>query len=344
MRRLPRCLALASVLLMLAACGTQPAPGGGSTPVGSGPATPPRAVTSQAVAKDGGLECPASIRDGRGTTVPEKPQGVDGGARLLPDREPLSLVDCAYPVLDVRATSPSGPPFALTKRTLVGDERIHDVVELLTWAPRNGTQARMCTAIGGNETVHLVGARYDDAIVWVASLAEPNRCSTATNGDFTSYLSAGFELDGWFLDRPSGPEKPGPCEQWRVGRLGDDLSLAPDGEPTVTVCRPTNTGQQARGLTPDQSRQVVQALRALRTRPTDHSCNGGDPGAGNDFRLVLHYPRGNDVVIHVMPSCTPQLMSGSLEAKDAAQVIDLVEQWSAPVPGYDPNGSVSSTG
>jgi hypothetical protein len=343
MRRLPRCLALASVLLVLAACGTQSTPGGVSTPVGSRPATPPRAVTAQAVAKDGGLECPASVQDGRGTTVPEKPQGVDGAARLLPDRAPLSLVDCAYRVVEIQAASPSKPPFALTKRTHVATDRVDDVVELLAWAPRGDARGRVCTMIGGDETVHLVGARYDDAVVWVASLAEPNGCSTATNGDFMSPLAAGFWLEQWFGNGPAGPKR-GACDGWATGRLGDDVSLAPDGEPTVTVCRPTNSGQQAHRLTRDQSRQVVDALRGLRTRATDYSCGDGDPAAGNDFRLVLQYARGNDVVIQVLPSCTPQLMSGSLDAKDAGPVIDLVEQWSAPVPGYDPNGSVSSTG
>jgi hypothetical protein len=58
---------------------------------------------------------------------------------------------------------------------------------------------------------------------------------------------------------------------------------------------------------------------------------------------VLDYDRGNDAVINVIPSCRPQLMSGTLEAEDATPVIALVQRWSPPVPGYDPNGSVSST-
>jgi hypothetical protein len=300
-------------------------------------------VTAQPVAGDGGLECPASIRDARGTSVPERPQGVDGGARLLPDRQPRSVVDCAYPVLDLRATLPSGPPYRLASRTLVTGDRMDDVVELLASAPRGDGGGRACTAIGGDETVHLVGVRFDDAIVWVASLAEPNRCSTATNGDFISPLAVGSTLEQWFGTPGRKDPNQGGCHPWTSGRLGDDRSLAPDGDPTVMVCRPTSTGQQVLQLRRDQSRQVVQALRALATPPTDHTCAGGDPQPGEDFRLVLDYDRGNDVVINVVPSCRPQLMSSTLEAEDATSVIGLVERWSPPVPGYDPNGSVSST-
>jgi hypothetical protein len=218
-----------------------------------------------------------------------------------------------------------------------------DVVELLASAPRGDGGGRACTAIGGDETVHLVGVRFDDAIVWVASLAEPNRCSTATNGDFISPLAVGSTLEQWLGTPGRKDPNQGGCHPWTSGRLGDDRSLAPDGDPTVMVCRPTSTGQQVLQLRRDQSRQVVQALRALATRPTDHTCAGGDPQPGEDFRLVLDYDRGNDVVINVVPSCRPQLMSSTLEAEDATSVIGLVERWSPPVPGYDPNGSVSST-
>lgn len=345
MRRLPHCLAAAVMLLALASCGNVPAPDDGS---GSGSAPPPaqarlRPVTAQPVAQDGGLDCPASITDREGMVVPQQPQGVDAGQRLLPDRRPVSLVDCAYPVLDIGATTETGPPYRLRTRTVVTGERVDEVVELLAWAPRDVGRPRGCTAMGGDETVHVLGARYEDAIVWVSSLAEPNRCSTATNGDFVSSLPAGYQLDQWF--RPGATPLPATetCP-WSQGRLGDDLALVPEGEPAVTVCRPTNAGMRAVPLTPDQSRQVVDALRALRTRATDHTCGEGDPSAGNDFRLVLGYPRGNPVVVSVIPSCRPQLMSGSLAAEDAGPVVSLVEQWSPPVRGYDPGGSVSSTG
>lgn len=345
MRRLARLAttSFAGVLLLASTgCGNQAAPGGGSVPEPRTP-TPPRAVAAQPVEPDGGLQCPASITDRAGRSVPARPQGLDGGARLLPDRAPLALVDCAYPVLDIRATTSSGPPFVLARRTLVTGKRAGEVVGLLAWASRDDGRDRACTEIGGNETVHLVGARYDDAIVWVASLAEPNRCSTSTNGDFVSPLSAGYRLEQWFGADPVQEADQG-CGGWSQGRLGDDVSLAPDGGPSVTVCRSTPDGQQATRLTADQSGRVVAAIRSLHTGPLDRGCADAAPGSGTDFRLVLGYPRGPDVVISVVPSCTPQLSGSRLRADDARAVIDLVEQWSPPTVGYDPDGTVSSPG
>ncbi len=336
-RQVPRSFATVTVgfmLLALAGCGTQTSPGGNATTGPSTPAASVRPVTTQPVAQDGGLECPASITDREGMTVPEKPQGVDGHARLVPDRQPVSLVDCAYQVRDVKATAPAQPPFKLDKRTLVAGDRVDAVVGLLAWSPVGEKHLRGCTMIAGDEIVHLVGARYDDAIVWVSSLAEPNRCSWSTNGDVTSPASVGFQLEEWFGNRLGAHPATGACDTWSQGRLGDDRSLAPEGDPTVTVCRQTAKGTQATKLTPDQSQQVVKALRALHTRPTGHACTGGDAGSGTEFRLVLDYGRGPGVDIAVTPSCTPQLQGSALEAADAKPVVNLVEQWSPPVAGH----------
>ena len=51
-------------------------------------------------------ECPLTITDAEGMTVPQPPQGaVDGMARLVPNRDVASLVVCSYPVLDMMTGS-----------------------------------------------------------------------------------------------------------------------------------------------------------------------------------------------------------------------------------------------
>lgn len=340
MRRLPRPLAAVPVglLLLAAACGSVTSPDGP-------PPTQPRTFNAQAVAADGGLECPATVTDREGLTVPAMPQGVDGRSRLLPDRQPSSLVDCAYPVVDNGAATPTGPPFAMAKRTLATTSQVDDVVALLAWAPLDTGRGTVCTMIAGPEAVHLIGARYDDAIVWVAALAEPNRCKPATNGDFRTPLPVGYQLDQWFGARPTDSPPQPACDRRVGGRLGDDVALVPDGDPIVTVCRPTGSGMREHRLSTDQSRQVVSALRSLPTEPAHQMCAASTtPDGAKEFRLVLDYGRGPDVIIDVTPDCQPELLSSARSADDAGAVIDLVEQWSRPVAGYDPDGSVSSTG
>lgn len=335
-------------VLALSACGTATAPGpGGSTQPSiprSATTGPLRPVTDQAVAADGALECPATISDRQGMTVPQPPQGVDGNARLLPDRVPESLVVCRYPVMKIMATTPIEPPFARATRTVVPAADRAEVVELLTWAPRGDGSPRPCTQMAGDETAHLVGARYADAIVWVAALADANRCSGSTNGDFLSRAPLGVDLEGLFGPRPALPKPTQTCAMWSTGRLGDDETLAPEGDPIVTVCRTAVDGtQQPTVLTVDQSREAVAALRGMPTRPATGACEGGDGSTERDLRLVLTYAAGPGVVVNVSPRCTPAVMGGGLESASADALVSLVEQWSAPIPGPDPDGSVSST-
>ena len=325
-------------VMALVACGMTPA-GGGAVSRG-----PSRTLTSQPLDADGVLECPPTITDPQGMTVPQPPQGaVDGMARLLPNRDVASLVVCSYPVLDMMTGSLTSP-YPLKKRTVLSAAQRTEVVDLLTWAPRGDGSNKPCTEMGGDETVHLVGATYRDAIVWVAAKADPNSCATSTNGDFVSTAAVGVVLDELVRAREPAPAPTGPCTARTFGRLGDDVSLAPDGDPEVTVCRNTAGGAQAAtSLTPDQARRVVAALRRLSVRSTSQTCAGGDDrDYSRDFRLVLQYRAGPDVVLNVLPECQPQLLGGGLEAEDATEVVDLVEQWSAPVPGYDPDEPVSS--
>ncbi|KRB47970.1 hypothetical protein [Terrabacter sp. Root181] len=331
--------------LALAACGTAAAPQPGETSLATGPV---RAVTDQPVEADGALRCPESVGSvdlSKPAAVPQKPQGIDGAARLLPDRDPASVVVCGYPVVDIMATTPLSPPFRLAKRSVASESQRAALVEAMTWAPRVTGGPGVCTLMAGNETAYLVGAAYGDAIVWVSALADANACSTSTNGDFPSGPGPAVVLDQMFGTRTPPPEAVAACSRSSWGRLGDDQTLAPTGDPTVTVCRDLVDGTvRATQLDAAPSAQVTAALRALPTKPTDQTCQGSDKTSDARFALVLAYAVGPAVRINVDPACTPSVLGSGLESQDAGSLVDLVEQWSPPIPAPDPNGSVSSDG
>jgi hypothetical protein len=330
--------------LALAACGTAAAPQPGETSLAAGPV---RAVTDQPVEADGALRCPESVGSvdlSKPAAVPQKPQGVDGAARLLPDRDPASLVVCGYPVVDIM--KPISPPFRLAKRTVASDAQRAELVEALTWSPRDTGAQQVCTAMARNETAYLVGASYGDAIVWVSALADANACSTSTNGDFRSGPGPAVLLDVMFGTRSRPSADVVACNRASWGRLGDDRSLAPEGSPTVTVCRDAADGTvKVTRLDTAQSAEVTAALRALPTKPTSQTCQGSDQAKeGRRFALLLTYAVGPPVRVNVDPDCAPAVLGFNLESADAGSLVDLVEQWSPRIPGPDPNGSVSSDG
>lgn len=325
-------------VLSLAACGTAGPP----VPGGSAPTGPLRSLSTQATASDGGLECPAAIDDPQGMSVPVLPEGLDGNARLVPDREPTSLVVCSYPVLDAFGATPLAAPYAVRSRTVPDGAVRAGIVEALTWAPRGRPEGKVCTAMGGNETVHLVGATYEDAIVWVAAKADPNSCSGATNGDFTSRAAVGVVVEGLLGSHEPLALATGGCDTRTLGRLGDDRSLAPSGDPRVTVCRLASSGEpRATRLDTGQSEQVVDALRRLAVRPTNGTCEGAEGDAGRDFRLVLAYAAGPDAVVNVVSGCVPPVLGLGVEADDADAIVGLVEQWSKPIARPDKDAPVS---
>ena len=340
--------------LALSACGTEASPGAGGS--GSATTTPSpgatRSMTTPATMPDGALSCPATITDRAGMTVPQPPSGVDGTARLLPDRTASSMVVCAYPVLDISATTPLAPPFTMASRTVATSAGRAALTDRLAWAPRGGGTPGPCTAIGGDETAYLVGAVYGGSapgVVWVAAKSGPNSCSPATNGEFVARAGVGDDIEAIFTERlPSPISSAGAaCVVHSSGRLGDDRSLAPDGQPSVTVCRPGRDSQIPTVLDAGQSAQVVAALRALPAASTTGTCSMADAAQNSRqraFRLVLRYPAGPPAVVDVSPGCRPELIGAGLQAGAAASVIKLVEQWSKPLPYLDPNGSVSSNG
>ncbi len=327
----------------LAACGSTPSPGTGATTPPAATAGPNRPVTAQPVDADGALLCPRSLASADGLTVPQKPQGLDGNARLLPERDPASLVVCAYPTMTVTSSAPPTAPYRLTQRTLATAEQRRQVVDLLSWAPRWNGQENVCTMMAGDETAYLVGVRYDDAIVWVAAKADANACSKATNGDFTSGAPLGVPLRALLAATPDPAGAR--CDARTFGRLGDDHTLAPEGAPLVTVCRVAADGStKPTALDASRSAQVVAALQALPTRPTSHTCNGSGAATDRRFHLVLTYPQGPAVRVDVDPDCGPPVRGGGVESAQVGEVVGLVEQWSPRIPGPDPNGAVSSGG
>lgn len=360
-RRDARTLALAlCTTALLAGCGASPSasgvapatpaspPGTSSGPSGTSSGATVRPVASQDVAGDGGLACPGSVVSADGTTVPHPPEGIDATTRLLPQREPTTLVVCAYPSMTVTRTPPLAPPFALGERRVLTGELRSEAVDLLTWSPRWNGREKICTMMASDETAYLVGATYGDAVVWVAALADANTCSRASNGDFVSGAAVGVPLRELLTDQPL-PAGPVPadatCGRRSFGRLGDDRSLAPVGDPVVTVCRLAANGQQQETvLDASRSAAAVARLRALDTRTSGQVCQTTSADADRRFTLVLTYPQGPPVRVTVDPSCTPAVLGSALESDRADSLVDLVEQASPPIPAPDPDGSVSSVG
>src|SRR4051794_4833598 len=114
-------LVASATALSLAAC-VQLAPrssSDGQTSLPAVPTSPLRPVDAQRLSADGGLECPAALDSADGLIVPEKPQGVDGAARLLPGRDPASLVVCSYPTMRLTASTPLTAPFPRSERRVL---------------------------------------------------------------------------------------------------------------------------------------------------------------------------------------------------------------------------------
>jgi hypothetical protein len=245
--------------------------------------------------------------------------------------------------MDISAAQPLSAPFKLTQRSVATPEQRRELTDLLAWAPRWNGQPQVCTMMAGNETAYLVGAMYGDAIVWVAAKDDPNSCSQSTNGDFVSGAALGVPIHAMFGGGEPTPTQPDACVGTSWGRLGDDQSLAPEGDPKVTVCRlAADSTYHSTPLDADHGRQVLAELRRLKTEPTGHTCEGSGKVSPSRFTLLLSYEAGPQVRIHVDPECAPQVLGTSLQADDASSLVHLVEQWSPPIPGPDPNGSVSS--
>ena len=194
--------------------------------------------------------------------------------------------------------------------------------------------------MAGDETAYLVGATYGDAIVWVAATADANACSRGTNGDFVTGDPSACRSRRCSAGRAMPDGKP--CDSSGLGRLDDDRTLAPEGSPLVTVCRLDTQGTwQATQLDAARSAEVVALLRSLPTQPTDGVCEGSGDRSDARFSLVLRMPRARRAHQR-RPRVQPGRARGGVESPDAGALVALVEPWSPPIPGPDPDGSVSS--
>ena len=183
---------------------------------------------------------------------------------------------------------------------------------------------------------------YGDAIVWVAATADANACSRGTNGDFVTGDPVGVPLAAMLSGQAMPDGKP--CDSSGLGRLDDDRTLAPEGSPLVTVCRldtqstwqatqldasRSARGRRAAALAADAAhRPRVRGVGRQRATPASRSCCGMPPGPA--------------VRISVDPECSPGVLGSGVESPDAGPLVALVEPWSPPIPGPDPDGSVSS--
>ena len=216
------------------------------------PATvgPMRPVTAQPVAADGALECPATITDQEGMTVPQQPQGVDGNARLLPDRQPESLVVCAYPVLVMvrrlaHGALPAQDPHGAVRRRAVRDGRAAH----LGAAGQPAVQGR-ARPWAGTRPRTSSGRATRTPIVWVAAKADPNGCSQSTNGDFVSSDAVGSRLGAAFGDksRPD-PAPTGACASWPRSARRPPVDR-PRGDPRSPSAAIAPTGPRSRPSCP----------------------------------------------------------------------------------------------
>lgn len=163
-----------------------------------------------------GAACPPSLTPG---VVPAAPTAAGVGDRLVPDRDPTSVVLCEYDAATVVA--PAGPagsagPAALPlgrSGELAGSS---DLVTALRSAPPEAVGGRSCPGDPApSVTTGLVWLGYDDGGVWVTS---PGTCSGSTNGVATSSLelaplvSAALDIGAGTADAPASvtPAPPDP--------------------------------------------------------------------------------------------------------------------------------------
>lgn len=274
------------------------------------------------------LTCPKAYDLSAPTWVPAEPDGVDGAARLAPLTPPSSVLVCAY-VHDNDAASPHDRTTALTGgRTLAGN--LDAVSTALGWAPRSIDGAEHPCTLEERFTDpdrYLVGLTYAGATIWVS--APGNHCSGSSNGVFTSdtnfagEVAAALRTGDWPASRP-----PTRCYAGRGGRLGQETTLVP-GHPTrLTICS-TIDGRTTGPIATPPPPGLVDALDALpvqRQLLAGIECSEGNLPTTTTYQLRFGYDTGPDVVVDVLPHCTPAVRNGSLEARDATAVTALIER------------------
>jgi hypothetical protein len=282
-------------------------------------------------ANPGSLSCPDAY-EGAPPWVPDKPTGVDGASRLVPLQPPLRALVCAYDGSNMAATT-SGWTLS-GSRTLTRD--LDRLAEDLAWLPRQlAGQQIACTAVGGPQTNFAVGLIYPGATLWVSTADEPNDCVGTSNGEFTSTVSIGRQVAAayaagrWVPAPPPrvSPTDDNPCWVVRSGRLGQETAMVPADPVSVQVCKATvgsrDVGYETRTATAGY-RDLVERLNALPTQVSRSGCQGH--GTQTVFyQLLFRYAVGPPVRLRVDADCDPSIDNQSLQARDATNVLPLIE-------------------
>jgi hypothetical protein len=267
------------------------------------------------------LSCPASYAH-QAPWVPDKPAGVDGRSRLVPQDTPSSALICAYRGSN---TARQQAGWALSgRRSLAGG--LASLASQLTWQPRRSHQLIACTAVGGPQTNYLIGLAYPGgARIWVAATDEPNECVSASNGEFTSSGVIGPAVSTAFASGRWPARAPVSCNRsyQDIGRLGQDTAMVPAGSTSVTICAP-----HARTVTTSYQ-ALVSALNRLPTRPSTLDCSG-TPGPSGAYQIFFSYPEGPPVLVSILIGCHPPIDNGDLQASSASSVMPVVRQLLSP--------------
>lgn len=121
------------------------------------------------------------------------------------------------------------------------------------------------------------------------------------------------------------------CLQTPAHRQGAENTLVPGTPNSVTICQ-YPTGPEPAATTTTNIGALVAALKALPTSPMPRpaGCRPRYPGAlpaRGTYELHFHYSTGPDVVVNVLPECSPSVNnSTSLQAENAATVVTVLQQ------------------
>jgi hypothetical protein len=273
---------------------------------------------------------------------------VAASVSLVPAQAPDTAVLCRYdvttnadfapPTAGQTPPAPRTPPYPLTgSRALTSD--LQRLAADLSVVIGGSTLVRPCRMMAGPSSFYLLGLTYGSGRVWVALEQEVNRCTGATNGEFTTpaYLgdvvAKAYDSGAW--TGWAAPETS--CVAPVLGRTGSDKELVP-GEPSVlTVCEhavkpdqpvssdSTPPAPRVRVLRGSEMEPVLRSLRALSTSARSAAVECPQQGPDLSYEVVASYAAGPAVRIAVAPGCTPAVTTDTLQAPDAAAVVVAIK-------------------